>query len=160
MSKKKNKWIVYPDVEPTIDELKQYLNMQENENVNPEELQNVNLITLPDVKEVSETTITEGLEEVEAKINEEVDEKEELSEEELKAIYIQQLKDSRKRFKPLSHPTKVVETETVVSPFGRKRKIKVKTVQTNVIVNKFDTAYKEKRKRKNKLAKASRKANR
>jgi len=123
--------------------------MQENENVNPEELQNVNLTTLP-----VET------EEVEAKINEDVDEKEELSEEELKAIYIQQLKDSKKVFKPLSHPIKVIGIKTVVSPIGTKRIVKEIAVQTNLTINKFDTAYKQKRKRKNKLTKASRKANR
>lgn len=124
--------------------------MQENENVNPEELQNVNLTTLP-----VET------EEVEEKLNEEVDEKEELSEEELKEIYIQQLKDSKKVFKPLSHPTKVVGIETVINPItNRKRKVKETAVQTNLTTNKFDTAYKQKRKRKNKLTKASRKANR
>lgn len=160
MSKKKNEWVVYPDVEVTIDDLKQYLNMQENENVKPEELQNVNLSTLPEVKEVSETTITEELDEVEAKISEEVEEKEELSEEELKEIYVQQLKDSKKVFKPLSHPTKVVGTETVVSSIGRERKVKEKTVQTNITTNQFGAKYNQKRKRKNKLTKASRRNNR
>ena len=154
MSKKKNEWVVYPDVEVTVDDLKQYFNMQENENVNPEELQNVNLTTLPvDTEDVKEKII-DGVEKT-------LDEKEEeLSEEELKEIYIQQLKDSKKVFKPLSHPTKVVGTETVVSSIGKERKVKEKTVQTNVTVNKFGAKYSQKRKRKNKLAKTSRKANR
>lgn len=146
MSKKKNEWVVYPDVEVTVDELKQHFNMQENENVNPEELQNANLTTLP---------VDTG--EFEEKITEE---KEELSEEELKEIYIQQLKDSKKVFKPLKHPTKVVGTETVVSPIGTKRKVNEKTVQTNITTNQFGAAYNQKRKRKNKLTKASRRNNR
>ena len=155
MSKKKNRWVVYPDVEPTIGELKQHFNMQENEKLNPEELLNPKLTTLPvDTEELeTEEKIMEGVEET-------LEAEEKLSEEELKELYIQQLKDSKKVFRPLSHPTKVVGTETVTSPIGRKRTVKIKNVQTNIITNKFDTAYKEKRKRKNKLAKASRRANR
>lgn len=130
--------------------------MQENEKLNPEELQNPKLTTLP---------VNTGNFEIEEKIMEDVKEtltenEEELSKEELKEIYIQQLKDSKKVFKPFKHPTKVVGTETVVSPIGTKRKVKEKTVQTNIITNQFGTTYKQKRKRKNKLTKASRRNNR
>lgn len=130
--------------------------MQENEKLNPEELQNPKLTTLPvDTEELeAEEKIMEGVEEA----LEENEEK--LSDEELKEIYIQQLKDSKKVFNPLSHPTKVVGTETVVSPIGTKRKVKETTVQTNITTNQFGAAYNQKRKRKLKLSKASRRNNR
>jgi len=94
-------------------------------------------------------------------------ERRELTDDEKKELFIQQLKQSRKKFNPLSHPTKVVGTTSVEHPFLRdgrgnpvNKTIKERETQTNVIVNKFDSAYKQKRKRRNKLAKASRKANR
>ena len=103
--------------------------MQENENVNPEELQNPKLTTLP--------VDTEELE-IKEKIIEDVEdslEKEELSEEELKEIYVQQLKDSNKVFKPIKQ-------------------------KGNITTNQFGSTYNQKRKRKNKLTKASRRNNR
>jgi len=84
----------------------------------------------------------------------------ELTDDEKKELFVQQLKHSRKVFNPLSHPTKTVGTSVVVSSIGRERQIKEKELQTNVTVNQFNKKYKQKRKRKNKLAKASRKANR
>lgn len=84
----------------------------------------------------------------------------ELTDDEKKEVLVTQLKQSRQKFQPLSHPTKTVGTETVVSSIGRERKVKTKEYQTNVTVNRFDTAYKQKRKRKNKQRKTSRKANR
>jgi hypothetical protein len=63
------------------------------------------------------------------------DEKRELTDEEKKEIYIQQLKESRIKFKPIVHKGKLT-------------------------INKFDTNYKEKRRKKNKQTKISRKANR
>lgn len=84
----------------------------------------------------------------------------ELTDEEKKEIFITELKRSRQKFNPLSHPTKTVGTEIVVSSIGRERQVKIKEPQTNKITNQFDTGYKKKRKRKNKMAKASRKANR
>jgi len=84
----------------------------------------------------------------------------ELTDEEKKELLVTQLKQSKQKFQPLSHPTKTVGTEIIVSSIGRERKVKTKEYQTNVTKNQFDTAYKQKRKRRNKLAKASRKANR
>lgn len=84
----------------------------------------------------------------------------ELTDDEKKELLVTELKRSRQRFNPFSHPTKTVGTEIVVSSIGRERKVKTKEYQTNVTKNQFDTAYKQKRKRRNKLAKASRKANR
>jgi len=84
----------------------------------------------------------------------------ELSDDEKKEVLVTQLKQSRQTFNPLSHPTKTVGTETVVTSIGREKKVKTKEYQTNLTVNKYGNAYKQKRKRKNKMAKASRKANR
>jgi hypothetical protein len=94
-------------------------------------------------------------------------ERRELTDDEKKELFIQQLKQSRKKFNPLSHPTKVVGTTGVDHPFLKdkngvavQRFVKDREVQTNVTINKFDSAYRQKRQRRNKLAKASRKANR
>jgi len=84
----------------------------------------------------------------------------ELTDDEKKELLVTELKRSRQRFNPLSYPTKTVGTEMVVSSIGRERLVKIKEPQTNRVTNQFDTAYKKKRKRKNKLTKASRKTNR
>ena len=87
----------------------------------------------------------------------------ELTDEEKKEVLIQQLKESRINFHPTENPVKTVSTTLVEKKYGTKTilvKEKIKGVATNETVNKYDTAYKKKRKRKNKMAKASRKANR
>jgi hypothetical protein len=155
--------------------------MQENEQLTPEELQVPNLITESEVE--IEGNIMEGVDEelqkaldaqdlnkknyvkitptfyiqsVETKIDEEPElddegnpielfkilnpetgivEVRELTDEEKREILIKQLKDSHVRFKPIKHDGKVT-------------------------TNQFGAAYKKKRQRRNKLAKASRKNNR
>jgi hypothetical protein len=99
-------------------------------------------ITLPEVTNVAETTIAEEVTNVaETTIAEEVtteenlDNEKELTEEEKREIYIQQLKDSHIKFHPIKHNGKIT-------------------------INQFDSEYRKKRQRKNKMAKASRKANR
>lgn len=88
-------------------------------------------------------------------------EERELTDDEKKELFIAELKRSQKKFNPLSHPTKVVGKETITgSVLDRKKVIKEREIQTNVTVNKYGSAYKQKRKRRNKLAKTSRKANR
>lgn len=90
------------------------------------------------------------------------EEPKELTEEEKKAIFIKQLKESKIRFRPIKHfavKTTMVETEEL-DVLGRKKKRKDVKVLTNVTTNKFGKAYHDKRKRKNKMQKASRKANR
>ena len=86
----------------------------------------------------------------------------ELTEDEQKELLITELKRSKQVFNPLSNPTKVVGRTTTPHPFldNRKKVIKEREYQTNVTVNKYGSAYKQKRKRKNKMAKVSRKANR
>lgn len=129
--------------------------------IEPEELQVPKLATLPvDATELeAEEKIMEGVEDELQEALGETDEREP-TEEELKEIYIQQLKDSRIKFRPIKHAIKTVGTTTVVSSIGRERQVKEKAVQTNLTINQFGAAYKQKRKRRNKLAKASRKANR
>jgi len=95
-------------------------------------------------------------------------EERELTDDEKKELFVRQLKESRKVFNPLSHPTKVVGQSTMEHPIlkgtkgkpARVRVIKEREVQTNITTNKFGAEYKKKRQTRNKLAKASRKANR
>jgi len=85
----------------------------------------------------------------------------ELTDEERREIKIKQLKESVIRFRPVKHgAVKTVGTSVVISSIGRERKVKDKEIQTNITTNKFGAAYHKKRQRRNKLAKASRKANR
>lgn len=109
------------------------------EELNPEELQSSKLNT----EEIEDTL-----------------DNDEPTEEELKAEYIKQLKESRIRFRPLSNGIKTVSETRVSSKFGHIKTERTQEVQTNITVNKFDKKYKQKRKKKNKLTKASRKANR
>lgn len=94
-------------------------------------------------------------------------EERELTDDEKKELFVQQLKMSRKVFNPLSHPSKVVGKTSIDHPFLTKkdgtpvqRFLKDRERQTNVTNNKFGSAYKQKRKNRNKQAKVSRKANR
>ena len=127
MSKKKE-WVIYPDVEPTLDELKEYI-MQENEKLNVEEL-DVAMAgnSLKEKLEGLEDDLRDG-------INAENEEGQEMSEEEQRQLYIEHLKKMHMRFNPI----KQVGNKTI-NPYG--------------------TEYKQKRKKKNKQAKASRKTNR
>ena len=84
----------------------------------------------------------------------------ELTDEEEKELLITELKRSKEKFNPLSHPTKTVGTSTVTNIIGRDRQVKNKEVQTNVLINQFGTKYKQKRRRRNSLVKKSRQQNR
>lgn len=122
MSKKKNEWVIYPDVEITMDDLNKYL-MQENEKLNVDELD----IALKE-SNANEEELQDG-------VNAENEEGQEMTEEEQRQHYIEELKKMRMRFNP------------------------IKTVG-NKTINSFGVKYKQKRKQKNKQARASRKANR
>lgn len=95
-------------------------------------------ITPEEPKNQENTQEEKSYEELQAEVaeldNNENPEKE-LSEEEMREAYIKALKDSRRKFRPVKH-------------------------NGNITTNQFDVAYKQKRKKRNKLAKASRKANR
>jgi len=85
----------------------------------------------------------------------------ELTDEEKHEVLVLQLKESRIRFRSVKHGVvKTVGTSTVVSSIGKERQVKDKEIQTNITTNQFGAAYRKKRQRKNKMAKASRKANR
>jgi len=84
----------------------------------------------------------------------------ELTYEEKKEFLYVEFKRSKLKFNPLSHPTKVIGTSTITNLIGKERQVKDKEVQTNLLVNQFDTKYKQKRRRKNSLAKKSRQKNR
>lgn len=110
---------------------------------------------------MTNTIENDKVKELNEKLNDEIlQQKEELTDEEKKELYIKQLKESRKKFQPLTHPTKVIDTYTEENFMGRKHKIKERIVQTNVTKNKFDVDYKKKRKKKLKMTKISRKNNR
>lgn len=229
MSKKKekNEWVTYPEINPTIDELKEHFKMADNEEkviftpkleeegridelptLTPEELQAPKLATLPvdptaDIQDVSGASeedlgklkehLQETLDDLDKKnyyelsptvyiqsvknededdetelfkvLNPETNEVEtrELTDEEKKELLIQQLKNSRKTFNPIKNPTRTVGLTVVEKQYGTKKKMvieKSKGVITNETVNPYGAAYKQKRKRKNKLRKTSRKANR
>lgn len=87
-------------------------------------------------------------------------EKRELTDNEKHDVYVLELKQSRKRFNPIKHPVMTTSLIASKNKMGRTVKEKIREVQTNVTTNQFDSAYKQKRKRKNKMAKASRRANR
>jgi len=76
---KKNKWVVYPDIDLTIDDLKKHWEMEE--------------------KDITEIPVNEELNNFEETSVEE----KELTEEEKREIYVKQLKESKIRFKPVKH---------------------------------------------------------
>jgi hypothetical protein len=90
------------------------------------------------------------------------EEPKELTEEEKKELFIKQLKESKIKFRPIKHYA--VKSTTVVTEeldvLGRRKKRIDRTILTNVTTNKFGKAYHDKRRRKNKMQKASRKASR
>ena len=83
-----------------------------------------------------------------------------LTDDEKHEIKVLRVKESHIKFHPTKHGSKTVGTQTIVSSIGRERKVKEKAMLTNITVNKFGADYRKKRQRKNKMQKASRKANR
>jgi len=86
-------------------------------------------------------------------------EKREFTDEEKQEIFVHELKKSKIKFSPFKHPTKTIGIRTETDLLGRVRTVKEKAVATNFTINKFNSAYKQKRKRKNKITKASRRTN-
>lgn len=130
--------------------------MQENENV--EELK-VEGEVVPEVNTQSIVPVEELLPE-EASLPEEVEEEKELTEEEKRELKIKFLKESKIKFHKTKHGTVPAGTHVVESSIGRKRVVTDRVIATNVTINQFGAAYQKKRQRKNKMAKASRRANR
>jgi len=126
--------------------------MTENEQVNPDDLIVQGLSTTP-IDEV-ENNFDESMEDI---TNEQ---EQELSDEEKRAFLIQRIKDRNNNFHPVKHPTVTVGTHIETNSFGLKREVKDKVVLTSITINQFDDKYRKARSRKNKLARASRKASR
>jgi len=147
MSKKNNdkKWVVYPIIPLTIDDIKKRMNMQENNEL------------LPEVENIVETTQVEDIQTIEDNISDaEIVDDKELTDEEKKKFLIEHIKKARLKFKPIKNGVKT----TVIGKTRLGGKIKSKDILTNVTTNQFDATYKKKRAKKNKAAKASRRANR
>lgn len=194
-TKELDKWVVYPDVpfDLTIEEYKSIINMQEkNEILNPLNpfIGSESPVELPSnliPYTSSAMTTTAGffdtkeelvLEEVDPKeildddepvfenpLPEDGEEQKELTDEEKRELYIQQLKASKIRFQPIKHFVKKIETKTTITqPFGGSYHVtkteKTENIVTNITTNQFSADYRKKRRSKNKLARASRKANR
>jgi hypothetical protein len=174
-TKELEKWVVYPDIpfDITIEQYKSIINMPENEKVLAE-VSPENVEVLKKMVAESQPTLVEDseLKQVEAELDvldkeEEAipEEQKELTDEEKRELYIQQLKDSKKTFRPLRHPVKAeIKKTTISNPFGgsyheSKDEINKKVV-TNEIINPYGTPYKKKRRVKNKEQQKSRKANR
>lgn len=87
------------------------------------------------------------------------EEKRELTDEKKREIFIQALKQSKIKFRPIKNGIKTTET-SVPRKFGGNRIERTQTVLTNITVHQFGTDYRKSRKRKNKMQRASRKANR
>jgi len=96
---------------------------------------------------------------VEEKEFDETEEKE-LTDKEKKEILVYNIQNKGNNFHPIKHPKKTVGVHTETSAMGVKRQVKDKSIQTNVIDNPYGNTYAKSRKRKNKIRKNSRKANR
>ena len=138
----------------------------EDKNIEPQEGGGLGINIEPQEEEIDVQSVKtqEEIKELLEELPEDLSEEEvELSEEEQKEQYIKMLKESRIKFHPTKNPVKTTAITTVPKPYGAKfRDVREKTreVATNETVNQFDKSYKKKRKRKNTLAKKSRKANR
>lgn len=84
----------------------------------------------------------------------------ELTDGEKHEILVKELKESKIRFRPTKYAIKTTEIIKVPRKFGGFRKEKIKTVLTNITVNKFGTEYRKKRQQKNKARRATQRAQR
>jgi hypothetical protein len=90
-------------------------------------------------------------------------EKRQLTDIEKHDIIVHDLKESRIKFNPIKSGVKTTVTTSITPIVGNYRKIskeKSVTILTNVTTNQFGADYRKKRKNKNRMARASRKANR
>jgi len=194
-SKKKNEWVVYPEVVLTADDIKKYSNMSDEEKkviftpkveeegridefpqINPAD------ISIPSVTEVVQTDIAKETLTAEEQIEiiEKLQEEDDLDKKTYTKItptfYVKTIPKEEGQdedvefFKILNPETGDVETreltdeekrEIIVHELKESRKVfNPINQQGNKTTNPYGSKYKQKRKRKNKLTKASRKANR
>lgn len=133
--KEKREWVVYPEIELTIDDFAEYLknkNSNKMEEKNEVEAMPVDEITAEINAEVAAETEAEGIS-AEELLN--LAETMDLTDEQKREIFIEQLKESKVHFRNTIHVG-------------------------NKTITKFSPAYKKVRQRKNKEQRASRKANR
>ena len=123
------KWVVYPEVELTLDDIKNYYNMQEKN-----DLQDV-LSNAPVVDELKKELADSFSSSHDFEVIPDAEQQLELTEEQKREFLIEQLKQSKIKFRPIVHRGKVT-------------------------TNQFDAAYKKKRQNRNKMQKQSRKNNR
>jgi len=89
---RKQDWIVYPDINVTVDDYLKHLNMTEEKNTQELEI----ISTKNDAGESDEILTTDEVVEL-------LDEEKELTEEEKREELIKQLKESKIRFNPIKH---------------------------------------------------------
>ena len=90
-------------------------------------------------------------------------EKRPLTDDEKHEIFIRDLKESRIKFRSIKPLVKRELVGNVDVKYGsriKKRSVKTEIVHTNITTNQFDKDYRKKRQKKNRMARASRKANR
>ena len=152
MSDEKERGVIFTpknEVEGRVDELPVINEIDIRSVKTPEE---INAMLPKDVEALKDEAIVED-----KFIKEEV---KEFTEEEKKAIYIQNLKESHIRFRPIKHPTFRGVISTTPTFFGRVKKEMGGVTLTNLTTTKFGAEYRKKRQKKNKMARASRKVNR
>lgn len=165
MTKRKREWIVYPEIELTINDLKKHFNMSENEIIDP-------------TNEVEvEEKIMEGVEDELLLVEDDLNKKNYVKIS--PTFYIQFFKseepavegeDKVDIYKIFNPKNGVVETREltvdekqqiiVKELLDSKLKFKNTVHEGNKTITKFNTEYRKKRQRRNKMAKVSRKANR
>jgi len=159
MSDEKERGVIFT---PKVEEVGK---IDEFPTLNSEEKINVKSVLTPEEVQAllpKDVELLEGDAKVEGKLMDGIEElAKDLTDKEKKAIFIEQLKESHIRFKPIKHGvTKTIVVGTEPTFFGRKRVLRSKGTQTNVTTNQFDADYRKKRKNKNRMARASRKVNR
>ena len=157
----KEKMVVHPDVNPSVDELKK-VKEEIQEILDEEDLNKKNYLKINSTLYIKSVKSEDEDEELFQILNPETNtvETRELTDEEKKELFVKELKEARRVFQPIKHPSKTVGIDTVTNFIGRTKKVKEKGIKTNLTVNQFGTKFKQKRKKKLKMTKISRKANR
>jgi nitrogen regulatory protein PII-like uncharacterized protein len=186
--KRKNTWVTYPEIELTIDDLKNTIMQEELNDViitSVVEEEKFNEISKQITEENGEAIedITENVVSKYVKISPtfhvaflrnddeheiyrvfnpqtNATEDRELTDNEKHEILVKEIKESKIKFRPTKYAVKTTEIIKVPRKIRGFRKEKIKTVLTNITVNKFGAEYRKKRQQKNKAQRASRKANR
>lgn len=149
VKKTKREWVVYPEVELTVNDIIEHLKMskEKQSEVVDEIAAEIN------AEEVTTEEVTTG----EELLN--LAESEDLTDEQKKEIYIEQLKESKVHYQPTKNKKITLAENIVINKLGFKHKERTTTILTNETVSKFGADYRKKRQTKNKAARKSRRAN-